>query len=163
MPGMLSTYLLPLEGRKAAVGLLTYQYSNVAYRHYQFALSSFNQSDLVIFFCLKKYLGHHDFGLLPAAILWYLPVGGEQHHDGRGHVDDGGGRRPEGLELRQVGLVEGVEGGGAGGQRRLGLLQVLLTVFLLRGDLGVDLVYLEKKFCLIKWQTLSVPFSFISH
>ena len=56
------------------------------------------------------YLGHHNLAGVPGAFLGYLVGwGGESHHSSR-DVHHGKGRLAEGLELRQVGLVEGVEG-----------------------------------------------------
>ena len=51
------------------------------------------------------HLGHHALRRLPAAVLRHLAalVGQQDEHGGR-HVDDGGRRRPERLQLRQVAL-----------------------------------------------------------
>ena len=52
---------------------------------------------------------HHDLHLGPASVFWDLsPIPLHENHDCSCHHEHGGWRRPKGLELCKVGLVQSV-------------------------------------------------------
>ena len=65
------------------------------------------------------YLGHHDFGIVPAPVLGYLGGGSTQYHHCGSHIHYSRRWLPERFQLCQITLVQGVESGFCSLQSRL--------------------------------------------